>query len=230
MEKERVLNFLNRTAEAIAVTFGPNCETLIHDMSQPGHPILAIYNGHVSGRQVGSRADIYGDVSSVEQHTKEMLDANNRVIGGKDYINQFAVTAQGKTVKSTTVIYSGEDYIYALGINFDYSPFAAAVNALSSLSTVDGSLMHSMRTEVENQLGVIYNSCLMEMEMPLEKMKKKERTRLVTRLYEENAFSYPKAVTYIAKMMNVSRYTIYKYLHEIEESTGRKLSIFAEEQ
>ena len=40
--------------------FGSTCETLVHDMGVPTHPILSIYNGHVSGREVGSTMDIMG--------------------------------------------------------------------------------------------------------------------------------------------------------------------------
>ena len=61
MEKDEVLDFLKRLAESIAVMFGDCCETLVHDMSVPGHPILAIYNGKVSGREIGSTQDIYGN-------------------------------------------------------------------------------------------------------------------------------------------------------------------------
>lgn len=47
--KEQALDNLKRTARAIATTFGSTCETLIHDMSKPGYPILTIYNAQVSG-------------------------------------------------------------------------------------------------------------------------------------------------------------------------------------
>lgn len=48
--KKQILDFLMRTAEGLSKMFGHSCETLIHDMSKPGHPIIAIFNGHVSGR------------------------------------------------------------------------------------------------------------------------------------------------------------------------------------
>lgn len=49
-QKELILENLKKAAEAIALMFGSNCETIVHDMSLPGHPILAIYNAGVSGR------------------------------------------------------------------------------------------------------------------------------------------------------------------------------------
>lgn len=50
MDREEAFEFLDRTARGIAEMFGSTCETLVHDMGDPRHPILSIYNGHVSGR------------------------------------------------------------------------------------------------------------------------------------------------------------------------------------
>ena len=50
MTKDEAFEFLDRTARGIAEMFGTSCETLVHDMGNPKHPILSIYNGQVSGR------------------------------------------------------------------------------------------------------------------------------------------------------------------------------------
>ncbi len=42
MDKAEALQFLDRTARGIAEMFGTSCETLVHDMSRPDHPILVI--------------------------------------------------------------------------------------------------------------------------------------------------------------------------------------------
>ena len=60
MTREEAFEFLDRTARGIAEMFGSTCETLVHDMGVPTHPILSIYNGHISGRTVGSTMDILG--------------------------------------------------------------------------------------------------------------------------------------------------------------------------
>ena len=60
MTREEAFEFLDRTAQGIAEMFGSACETLVQDMERPDHPILSIYNGQVSGRDVGSTLDILG--------------------------------------------------------------------------------------------------------------------------------------------------------------------------
>ena len=60
MDKEAMLVLLTGLAKGIAQTFGTNCETLIQDLSVRTHPILAIFNGHVTHREVGSTEDVFG--------------------------------------------------------------------------------------------------------------------------------------------------------------------------
>ena len=66
MDRDEAFEFLDRTARGIAEMFGSSCETLVHDMGDPSHPILSIYNGHVSGREVGSTMDILGSVRELD--------------------------------------------------------------------------------------------------------------------------------------------------------------------
>ena len=50
MTRDQAFEFLDRTARGIAEMFGSSCETLVHDMGVPTHPILSIYNGRTRGR------------------------------------------------------------------------------------------------------------------------------------------------------------------------------------
>ena len=49
-----MLQFLFRLAKALAAQFGPDCEVVIHDLlsNDPDSSIVAIENGHVSGRKL----------------------------------------------------------------------------------------------------------------------------------------------------------------------------------
>ena len=46
-------------------------------------------------------------------------------------------------------------------------------------------------------------------------MNKADRIRVIEHLKEMDAFSYRRAVPYVATHLGVSRYTIYKYLDEV---------------
>ena len=124
MNRDEMLNFLKNEARGISVMFGPNCETIVHDMTRPGHPILAIFNGTVTGREVGSTADIFGDIG----------DYDESIYQNKDYINQMVLSRDGRTLKSSTFNIVGEDYHFALGINLDITNMVRAGQMLCKLS------------------------------------------------------------------------------------------------
>ena len=47
MDREEAFEFLDRTARGIAEMFGSTCETLVHDMGDPRHPILSLSLIHI---------------------------------------------------------------------------------------------------------------------------------------------------------------------------------------
>lgn len=205
MGREEALDFLKRLAECIAIMFGSSCETLIHDMSVPGHPVLAIYNGHVSGRGIGSTMDIYGKQSGEE--VVNMAITN-------DYINHRVSTIRGKKIKSSTIHMKGIGYSYALGINYDYTQVDAMSTFLNNFIQVDTDLENAIADTSKNKIEEIMDHCIMVIGKDVNKMKKHDRLQVIQMLKEQNAFTYQKSVPYVSERLKVSRYTIYKYIQE----------------
>lgn len=56
MPEASTLQFLFQLAKGIASQFGPNCEVVVHDLdsNDPESSIVAIENGQVTGRKVGT--------------------------------------------------------------------------------------------------------------------------------------------------------------------------------
>ena len=50
MNKTNAYDFLCRSAEGIAKMFGKYCETVVQEVVGQEIEVVAIYNGHVSGR------------------------------------------------------------------------------------------------------------------------------------------------------------------------------------
>ena len=208
MNREEMLAFLKNEARGIAAMFGPNCETLVHDMTRPGHPILAIYNGTVTGREVGSTADIFGDIGDYDQ----------TVYAKKDYTNQMVLSRDGRTLKSSTFNVVGEDYHFAFGINMDITSMVRASQVLSELTATSGDLQQTMMQDARSQLEELLRECISAVGKTPENMKKTDRMRIIRMLYKRRAFTYQKSVAIVAERLNVSRYTVYKYMHELEEA------------
>lgn len=205
MTRDEAFEFLDRTARGIAETFGSSCETLVHDMSIPTHPILSIYNSHVSGRSVGSTQDITG--------TSRNLDEEALVT---DLVNMFASTPDGRQIKSSTFHLIGADYNLALGINFDYSSLVFANRVLVDLMSAQADLKAVLYQGGDSrQLAEVFDECLAAVGKPIHALTKADRMKVVALLEQEDAFSFKKAVPYVAKRLQVSRYTVYKYIGEL---------------
>ena len=213
MTKDQAFEFLDRTARGIAEMFGTSCETLVQDMGRPDHPILSIYNGHVSGRDVGSTLDILG--------SGKELDPTSLTT---DFVNLYATTPSGQQIKSSTFHMVGEGFDLALGIDFDFTSLAYANKTLVDLMSADADLQSMLWQGGEGQLGQIFEECVTSLGKPVKDLDKRDRLKLVALLDQKNAFSFRKSVPFVASRLKVSRYTIYKYLGELadEKAAARK--------
>ncbi|HWR10439.1 MAG TPA: helix-turn-helix transcriptional regulator [Rectinemataceae bacterium] len=206
MKREEIYVFLSNLAEGIAETFGPNCETLIHDLSVPEHPILKICNNGVSGRKVGSTEDIYGG---------EFDPAMERPFIGSDYVNHLVITKKGKKVKTSTWVLNGDNYRFGFGVNYDFTDMEVVTRTLESFTRVNSDLEEAIAEDNKgNQLELKVKACVDAMGKPVEEMTKQDRLEVIRRLRGMNAFRFQKAVPYVAEKLGVSRYSVYKYLNE----------------
>ena len=79
MKKDEAYDFLCKVAEGISLMFGPNCETIIHEMNGQRIKNLAVYNGHVTGRKAGSTTSIFGKDTALEEETQQDLDLTIKI-------------------------------------------------------------------------------------------------------------------------------------------------------
>ena len=210
MTREEAFDVLDRMAKGIAEMFGSNCETVINDLSDPLHPVLAIYNGHVSGRSVGSTLDVTGIEHDLH------LDG--------DVVNLLAVTPSGQQTKSSTFSIKGDDYHYGFGINYDFTPLTYVNRVLLDLMHTEIDFHSAMYKPRDTGIGELFDAAVLRVGKPTREMNKAARLRVIEYLKEMDAFSYRRAVPYVATHLGVSRYTIYKYLDEVNSRPSAGVS------
>lgn len=207
MTKKEAFDFLDRMARGIAVMFGEQCETIVHEMDGQKVKNLAIYNGHIFGRTTGSTLSIYGrDTMMDEEDPKVNLDL--------DYVNQMVITPSGKTMKSSTFHFRGEDYHFALGINYDISVMSQMSRIMDGLLRTDATLQTSL-FGTGNSMEEVFESCSEMVKRPFSQMQKADRLTLVSILKEKGFFQMQRSVPYAAERLGVTKYTIYNYLNEL---------------
>lgn len=204
MNKKKTLNFLKKLAEGLAEMFGNDCETVIHDLRTEDEIIVAIYNGHVTGRKIGDKLNLLG--------VYELEEMEN----GKDFYNCLCKTQDGRLLKSTTVHFKTKDFHFAFGINFDYSKFYDVSKVLSSFMKI-GVDVTKVVTEDPNEklFDEIYSEAVKYFDKNPKMMNREEKLEFINYIKEHGGFSLKKSVVNLAKYLEVSRYTIYNYFKEL---------------
>lgn len=195
--------------EGIATTFGKNCEVVLHEINGSQKSILAIHNGHVTGRSLGS----------------PMLDIGIKALNKDDSVsniyNYRNKSAHGHVLKSSTTFIRDEegDIIGCLCINIDISQFVVAQKALEELVhtnlSTEVELDDNAPNNVNDILTNIVRQTLEDTGKPVAYMNKDEKVNVVKKLNDQGAFLIKGAIDYVAKILCVSRYTVYNYLDEI---------------
>ncbi len=206
-----ILQSLIPTIEGIANTFGKNCEAVLHDINNPQSSIIAITNGHVSGRFLGGPMSEFG------------LMVLKKADFHEDIINYMKKTPDGRVLKSSLMYIKDENGVVIgfLCINFDISEILIVKNILGSFVDVDkdditkDSEEESFGNTIYDVLSNIVSKTLDTIGKPVAFMSKEEKVSIVEILDNKGVFLVKGAVDYIAKILCVSRYTIYNYLDEI---------------
>lgn len=208
MKREEALELLNTFAEGISRFFGRSCESAVYDMDASDRTVLAIYNNHVSGREIGSAGGRYAD----ETLNLRRTDAEDHA----DYAGTVVVCGE-KKIKSMLFCLRGDDgYCLGLGIHYDITALATAQSALEELAGIESYVENALAAVRHHRLEDIFEDCVHRVGKPLRQMKKGDRIALVALLKEARAFDFQKAVPYISDKLGVSRFTIYNYLKYAE--------------
>ncbi|MGO1058647.1 helix-turn-helix transcriptional regulator [Planococcus sp. FY231025] len=192
-------------AEGIARTFGDFCEVSVHDFTNVGASIVAIFNRHVTGRNVGS------PITSLGLEILRQGQSGETIL-----VNYPSLSPYQKKMKSSSMMIHDEtgNLIGCLCINLDLTHLMgvqAIMDGLTSAGPKKGSdeAFSITINELENQ---IVQEGIDAIGKPITAMTKEERTAFLTYLDEKGLFLIKGAVQRMAKLMDVSKYTLYNYL------------------
>lgn len=200
------LEMLKQVAEGIAAQFGSNCEVVVHDLSRnPDHSIVAIVNGHVSGRKVGDGAS---------HVVMEQLQTNDPE--PQDHLCYLMKTPDGKILKSSTVyIHNSRGKVSAiLAINYDISKLLMVEDAVRELiSTPEPQQAEPEKiVNINDLLEDLIQQSVALVGKPVALMNKEDKVKAIQFLNQNGAFLVTKSGDKIAKYFGISKYTLYSYI------------------
>jgi predicted transcriptional regulator YheO len=212
MAQENLKN-LFPIVDALAETFGKNCEVVLHDLRNPEHSIIKIANNHLTGRNLGSPA------------TDFVLSLLNKKNLEKDYFVGYPTKAKmGNELKSTTIFIRNakNKIVGALCINFDLTPYCSMRNLLDEICFMSSNHagkppQEKFASNTDMLINDVLGQSIRKIGKPVSNMRKHEKLRLISEFKEKGIFLIKGAAKRVSKELGVSLPTIYKYLEEINE-------------
>lgn len=205
------MEFLTLLVKGIAAQFGERCEVVLHDLERPyDNTIVAIENGHVTGRKVGGPGTNLG-----LELLRGEVDNGNRF----NYITQ---TKDGRVLRSSSMYMKNSEgkTIGSLCINFDISDLMVAEETLKSL-TVRG-LQPVVQESFVSNVNDLLDSLILEAQelvgKPVIAMTKEDKMQFIQLLDHKGAFLIKKSGDKVCEYLDISKYTLYNYLEESKQN------------
>ena len=217
--KDELIIEMNAVMEAFASVSGQNMEIVLHDLEHPEASVIRIINGHVSGRQVGSSL-LDGPENDMGFTGLLNQDSSEEKSGPSVYTNYTSVSPKGSALRSSTVLFrdlNGKATL-SLCFNADYSAVEATREALAQLIPAV-SVSEDSKTGLEAKMAEIIRTCIPPTGQLRTGATKKEKVEIIRQMQDKGLFIVRGGVEMAAKVLGVSRYTIYNYLDEIKKSS-----------
>ena len=211
--------------EFLGQTLGKQYEIVLHDLSGGTNAIVAIVNNHISGRTLGA---------PLTSLALQLIA--DRVYEKKDFVVDYRGISRSNSLLRSSTMFIKDDYGKLIGmlcINYDTSCYFQTIDAISTLfqmSPTLGSGVDDLRQLVDlphndaeetfpNSVIEVVQSVLenavKQSGVPVSRLTKNEKISLVEILDAKGVFLLKGAVSEVAKQMETSEATIYRYLNKI---------------
>ena len=194
-------------ADVVAETFGPRCEAVVHDLSQPENSVVYVANGNVTGRAVGQSFD----------------HLVRQVLMNKDFkedraVNYMFETPDHRTLRSTSLLRRDEEGNLAgmLCINVDISGWLRLQEEIGLFTAPRPSPSPSCQEEVAPDVMTMIDDLIWKIvgSQDVKNLTRKKCVELVRFMDEKGIFLVKGTVEKVAEIMGVTKVTVYSYLDE----------------
>lgn len=214
MEKEYE-KLIRDIMKLIAAEFGSQCEIVLHDWSKEyDKTIVAIENGHVSGRRVGDGGSNLG------------LEVMRGMSDGANHLNYLTQLNDGRILRSSSLYLEDDEgkKIGAICINRDITDYIRMQNQLSDITLVPNGTpggnteTHEFfTTNVSELLDYLLMESIRQVGKNPSAMNKEEKMRVIGQLDRKGALLITKSGPKICQALGISKFTLYNYLEEIHK-------------
>jgi predicted transcriptional regulator YheO len=214
-DDETIINSLKDVVKGLAAFLGSDTEVVLHSLKDPTHSIVAIENGHITGRTVGS--------ALTEAGKKIIKDIN---INKKPFIGPYrSISPTGKILRSVTIPIKNkqEEIIGFLCINMEIGKFlqideiAKTFSTFSSEKIANGELEKTAdNIQVEDLRKKIFEEVLVRSGAKGDIPTKERNKFVIEELYKKDFFKIKDSIDFVAQKLGISIFTVYNYLRELK--------------
>lgn len=201
-----------KIGELLAEMFEPHLEVAVHDLRYPEHSIIAIFNGHITGRNIGEGTSDLG-------YEKVSGKVPDKVV---NYKNE---SPDGKPLKSSslTIRNNKGDIIGSLGLNYDISVFDQFSNVLSIFTnTEENTIIRGKEAffygNTKEDIHIAINHYKISNGLTNKVLSRKDKHDVIRFLIRGGHLNKRGAVAIIGEALSVTRPTVYKYIKEIKSN------------
>jgi len=210
---ETLAAMLKPVMRAIATAVGSHCEVVLHDLREHEmeRTIVAIENGHVTGRSVGGPSTNLGlEVLNAESEDHNRFGYPGRTSGGRD-LNCSSIYFRDRSGK----------VIASLCINVDLTALQTARTVLDDLLPRRQSqpVSEVIAPDITTVLDDMIETAIDQVGKPVALLGKPERVEVLRYLEERGAFFVKRSVERTARRLSISKVTAYGYLDEIRNGS-----------
>ncbi len=218
-----------RLVEFLGLVLGPDYEVALHDLGLPDRSIIAIANGHVSGRAPGAPLSSLA-LQAIVNHSRETPDSRLNYAG----------IAAGRLLRSSTFFITDESgtQVGLLCINFDDSRYRELSDRILKLrhpdifvdsnfayddgigtvaAAPDAALAQPLSESLSAPTEALLRRTLAAFANPGERLARNKRNQAIRELHDRGFFRIKGAVREAAKALSCSQATLYRHLARIED-------------
>lgn len=199
----------------------PNCEIVLHDTQDMEHSIVAIANGHISGRTVGAPMNVAG-LAFIKSGAHQNRDAYVNYAGtsrGRGKIRcsvKFIKDERGELIGMLCLNYAYDEYEHCLDILSEALHLREPPKALALPEHPDP-LEERFQTSIPEVVTSVLESVLEQAHLPVDRLSPEEKIKVVETLERKGVFLFKGAVSEVATQLLTSEPTIYRYLAKLQK-------------
>lgn len=197
----------------------PSCEIVLHDTRDVEHSIVAIANGHISGRGVGAPMNAAG-LAFIKSAAHRDQDAFVNYAGtsrGRGKVRcsvKFIKDETGELIGMLCLNYAYEEYQHCLDVLTSALRLREPLEALS-LPEHPSPLEERFQTSIPEVIASVLEGVLEQVHLPVERLSPEEKIKIVEILERKGVFLFKGAVSEVAAQLLTSEPTVYRYLAKL---------------